>query len=91
MMAPIAAPLWMIPCTSARSRAGYHSLTTLKAAMKLPDSPMPSRNRSAPSDQAPRAKAWAMLASDHQIMNRLSEFRVPQRSTRYPEPTYITV
>ncbi len=91
MIAPIAAPPWMSPCTKARSFAGYHSLTTRKAAMKFPDSPSPSRNRSAPSDHTPTASACDMLASDHHTMKTLSASRAPQRSTRKPEPTYISV
>jgi hypothetical protein len=90
-IAPMAAPLCTSPCTNARSFAGYHSLTALKAAMKLPGSPSPSRNRRPPSDQGPRANAWSMFAADHQTMNPASDRRVPKRSTRKPEPTYITV
>ena len=91
MIAPIVAPAWTSPCTNARSLAGYHSLTALKAAMKLPDSPSPSRNRRPPSDHGPRANAWSMFAADHHTMNPASARRVPNRSTRNPEPTYITV
>ena len=91
MIAPTAAPELATPFRNARSLGGYHSDVAREAAMKLPGSPMPSRTRNAPSPPAVRANACSMLLIDHQVMKAARASRVPQRSTRIPETTYMIV
>src|SRR5215471_17158885 len=65
MMAPVTAAELASPLSSARSLGGYHSETTAVDAMKLNDSPIPSRNRITPRPTEVRATACRISATDH--------------------------
>ena len=68
-IAPSAAPLLKIPAARVRSCGGNHWVTIFTAAGQLPASPTPRRKRHTPNDQGPRATAWSMPATDHQMTN----------------------
>src|ERR1700692_483087 len=82
-------PALKIPTPSARCLGGNHSATALAAAGQLPGSLRPSRNRTAPNDQIPVVSACSMAAIDQVEMKTAKPRRVPNRSTRYPEPAYM--
>src|SRR5215831_11566976 len=80
MIAPTFVPELKTPVASARSFLGNHSATALIEAGKLPDSPIPSKKRAKPKPKTEWARAWAIAAMLHNVIDREKPFRVPSQS-----------
>ena len=83
--APMVAPLLNTAMAKARSRTGNHSATALAAPGQFPASPIPRRNRKAPSCVTLRAAACSIEATVQMPTNSMKPARVPTRSSTFPE------